>query len=247
VSYPVKLGDLMSRSLQRANLEGANTGDAPFITDAELTNEINSSVAKWWDMLIGSTFAGQIARAQYQFSTVANQSTYALPGDFARQISLDAFIIQAPPYGAWTCTPYNEEQRNQFTLMPVLGWGVLGNPVYYQIQYPSLSLRPIPNGVFTMQLNYFPVAPRLMDREDQLDSIQGWEEYIVLDVAVKLLIKDGQTDLIPLLEGRRQEEISRITAAAKNLDQGQPERMHQTRPLEWEQDGFGIGYGGLGF
>ena len=253
MSYPVKLADLMARSLQRANLEGANQGDAPFVTDAELTNEINSSIAKWWDMLIGSTFAGQIARAQYAFTTsatgiVSNGVTlplgvYPLPGDFARLISLDAYVSGIPNQ-AVSCIPYNEEQRNAWNLLPAGGLAAPFARIAYMIQYPNLCLKQNPSAGTAMQLNYFPVAPRLGDREDQLDSIQGWEEYVILDVAVKLLIKDGAPEIIGLLEGRRQEEAARIMAAAPALDQGSPERMHQTRPLEWEE---GAWWGGAGW
>src|SRR5262249_39960212 len=153
----------------------------------------------------------------FTFQTVNGTQAYALPADFLSLISVDVFITSGSPVLA--AIAYQEEQRNLFRDYPVsFGWG-FSHPVYYQLQGPKISFIPIPLGTYNVALNYVPTAPLLSDPDDSIDSVNGWEEFIVIDAAIKCLIKAGEDDLIPTLERRLAAQRERIRAMAPRRDQ----------------------------
>jgi hypothetical protein len=219
LAYPVKLSDLQARVLQRANLEGA----AGFIPPAELTDYINGSIADWSDEVRGTTWGGTYSRSSYAFTTASNTAAYPLPADFLSLLSVDINIAGSPVISA---IAYQEEQRNAFKNYPVFfGWG-FSHPIYYQLQGGNISFIPTPLGAYNVTLNYVPTAPVLTDPDDAIDSINGWEEFIVLDAAIKCLIKSGQPSLIPTLEDRLTKQRERIRAMAARRDQATAEHVH---------------------
>ena len=254
MSYPVRCSQLINRALQRGNWEGATLGSTPFITMQEMVESANASIAAWWDIILGQTGSAQLCRAQnpFQIQTqlapitlpsglVLPVGVYPLPADFYRSVSLDVNIPSVNQYPI-SGIPYNEEQRNIFMAIPFLGWGYPGTPICYMIQNPNIALRPIPNGSYMLQLNYYPVAPQMAGPDSSLESYSGWEEWVVLDVAVKVALKHGNYELFPSLEGRKTQEEKRIRGAVPNIDSGSPERMHVTNPVQWSDDSTNFGW-----
>jgi hypothetical protein len=220
VTYPVNLATLITRTRQRSNLEG----EEDFITDAEVIDNINQSIADWYDIVVGSTWGGQYYRAPWNITTIPNTSFYQLAPNTARVISIDCLLTGNQTISAQR---YQEENRNIFKQLPLVGW-MWNQPCFYQLQNGGVNFAPLPQSAFSVTVNYVPTAPTLSAFGDTLDSINGWEEYIVLDAAIKCLIKDGQEDIIPLLEQRRQEQMVRIKAAAPQKDLNASEGVHET-------------------
>lgn len=220
MAYSVNLGTIQARVLQRANLEGA----ASFVTNAELTDYINASLAEWWDEVRATTWGGTYARSSFSFSTASGTQAYALPLDFLSMISVDVFVTPGSP--VITAVAYQEEQRNIFRNFPInFGW-TYASPIYYQIQGPNVSFIPIPLGAYNVTLNYYPTAPMLNDPDDSFDSVNGWEEFVVLDAAIKCLVKDGQLDMVAALKEDRERQRERIRAMASRRDQQTAEHVH---------------------
>lgn len=231
MSYPVTLETLLMKCRQRANLEGGED----FITDDELTGEINTSLAEWWDLVRATTWNGNQFRKRYNFVTTPTLpsnppvspppgSYYPLPVDFLHLISVD---ISISPNLVITARAYQEEQRNVFKFYPVGSW-VWNQPIYYRLEGQNIVFIPGPIGQFNIQVNYCPVAPQLARPADSFDSINSWEEFIVLDVAIKLLIKDGQTDMIQLLQPMREEQKVRIKTLMPKRDMQASEMIHES-------------------
>lgn len=230
MAYPVTLGTLSERVLQRANLEGGS----PFIKPYELTDLINGSVAEWVDEVRGTTWNGSYTRSSYSFTSVGQQRLYALPQDFLSLISVDISIAGGSP--VITARAYQEEQRNAFLSFPLLGgWG-LNQPIWYQVQGPNISFIPTPQGPYTIILNYTPTAPVLAASDDSIDSVNGWEEFIVLDAAIKCLIKAGENETIPVLTQRLESQRQRIRSMAPRRDQQTAERVHviENAGIDWD-------------
>jgi hypothetical protein len=72
-----------------------------------------------------------------------------------------------------------------------------------------------------VQLNYVPVATVLVGDADTFDGVSGWEEYVVLDAAIKSLIKDDGFEKVGVLEGRKAAIAQRIAGLALERDSGQ--------------------------
>ncbi len=220
MAYKVSLTDLKERARQRSNLEGA----LAFITDLEMDGLVNLAVASFVDEVRGTTWNGTYSRSPYTFATVSGQRAYPLPTNFLSLLSVDVSIAGGSP--VLSVRSYQEEERNAFRSMPLLGgWGA-SQPIYYQLQETDISFIPTPEGAYSVTLNYVPTAPVLSDPDDAIDSINGWEEYIVLHVAIRMLIKDGQLDVVPVLSGLLEQERQRIRGMAPRRDQQFAERVH---------------------
>jgi hypothetical protein len=242
MAYSVSLAQLQTRALQRVNLEGA-VGPNGAITPQELTDLANVGIAKWYDLIVNSTWNGNYYRAPYYFNVTPGQGTpnppqqnpppgsiYNLPNDFYRVISLDAFVS---PTLIITCTPFQEEERNFYRFwLGAVGW-FIGTTVYYQCQgvgsggTPTIVLMPPPQSVFQMKLNYIPIAPKLSSPGATIDSINGWDEYIVLDMAINLLLKFGRMDQIAIYSAKQEQEKQRILSSAPRRDNNSAERVHE--------------------
>lgn len=221
MSYPVSLLTLRTRVRQRSNLEG-ETG---FITDTEVNDLINQAIALWYDLIVNTTWGGATYFKTYSFATVAQQSGYALPADWLHIESVDVFIAPGSNNNqVISARPYQRENRNLFRF-----WNVTWNyayPIFYRVQGQTLNFIPTPPGQFNIALNYIATAPTLVVDGDTLDSINSWDEYIVLCAAIKCLTKTGQLGLIPALEAQLAREERRITAAAGSRDVGAAETVH---------------------
>lgn len=58
------------------------------------------------------------------------------------------------------------------------------------VRTPVIRFTPAPESYYYFRVWYLPHAPTLVSDTDLLPSINGWEEYIVADVAQKLLTKE---------------------------------------------------------
>jgi hypothetical protein len=240
----VSLATLKRRILQRTNLEGAV---GRLFTSDELTDDINTSIARFYDEVRANTFNGGYYRSPYVFQTTPwNGSTpqnvnpppnaiYALPDDFLALTSLDGFIS---PSVVLSCKAFQEEQRNMYRFWTgAVGW-FLGTQVWYQIQgagsagTPYVVLMPPPQAQFSMQLNYTPIAPVLGNPDDTIDDINSWGELVVLDSCILLLMKCGRQEEIPQYAMRLEQERQRIRKLAPRRDQNTPERVHEVESYE---------------
>ena len=237
----VLLGTLMQRVRRRANLEvGQGVSSTQFVPDSEIIDEINVSIGSWWDLVRLTTFGGQYARAPWPILTGANISLYPLSANCASIISVDA-NINGQNY-AINALGYNEENRNMFKMYPFVGWAFGFQNVFYQKQGENINFLPTPTAGYNIQVNYVPTAPVLCDATtDYLNSFNNWEEWIVCDAAYKLLVKDGQTDMLAAIAGMRQAEDERIKWAAGQATMEASEGVHEG--FEPSNAGFGMGGG----
>jgi hypothetical protein len=185
---------------QRANLEGATA----FVPDAEVTDALNESLAETYD-LIRLAVGDNYYRSQFGITTITGQALYTLPADFLALISVDVLWSSSISLSA---KKFTEAERNIFKFWNT-GW-VYNQPVYYQEQGSNIALIPTPTSAVQVNLNYVPACPKLANPGDLFDGVNGWEEHAVLDAAIKLLIKDGDAEMLTMLESRKARIEARI-------------------------------------
>ena len=222
MAYPVALRDLIRRVYQRTNLEGA----VAFMTTPEVIDNINGSTAEWVDEVRGCTWAGQYWRRSHTMTVgpalTSDPFQVALPLNFVSMTSVDVYLS---PSQVISATVFQEEDRNLFR-GSVFGW-FGGQPIRYAIWEQNIAFNPAPQSVFTVKLNYVPTAPTLNRPDDTIDSINGLEEFIVLDAGIKCLMKMGETTMIPVLQARLEQQRERIRAMVPRRDMGQAEMVHE--------------------
>lgn len=227
----VTLSQLRTQARQRADMENST-----FVSDAELNTYINASYAELYDLLVGvfedyNLTSGNIA-------ILANTSAYSLPSDFYKLRGVD--LVLDALGNAVTLKPFNFQERNSYMFTPT--WNVVGlSYLRYHIQGNQMKFVPVPNTNQTVKLWYIPAISRLSQDSDTVDGVNGFEEYIVIDAAMKMRIKEESDiqELVMQKEAMRQ----RIMSMAANRDAGSPEKVsdvYKQTPIEfwaWPEGG----------
>ena len=153
---------------------------------------------------------------------------------------------------AWVTLPrYNWIDRNRF-IYPQLQANALGvfNLSYRQMG-DSLYFIPNPSAGQFIQIWYVPVMNMMLQDTDMLSfSISGWDEFVVIDAAIKALTKEESFDQANMLKQERAEILERIETTAANRDAGQPNTISDVRTNTgfYDSGGFGgVGHGGGGW
>jgi len=207
----ITLLELRTQVRQRADQE-----KSAFITDPELTTYINNSIAELWDLLLEAYGSEYGVADPYQFSTVANQTQYALPADFYDLKGVDVNLNG----NEWsTVDKFNFNERNRF--QNVGTWSVLGLPsIRYRLLGNKIMFSPIPDGSTNVQIWYRPVATKLVADSDTLDDLNAYSEYVITDAAIKCMQKE-ESD-VSVLMAQKADLRKRIQDKAANRDASKP-------------------------
>lgn len=219
----VTLTELRTRVRDRADIEGA-TG---FLTDARVNEYINSSIAALWDMLLESMGHDFYVTMSTITLLPSVDGLYSLPADFyiMRRVEVlqgeQAFPIR--PITMHTLRRYD----NDFLA-----------PVYRALDAPDSGYRLVgtvsaTTGVYTPQIwlpknwtgtlriYYCPHAPVLDAEGDVWDGFNGWEEWVILDAAIKVAMKQ-ERDPSDLYAARERVELRiRSLANARDMTHGE--------------------------
>lgn len=205
----VTLQYLKEQSRLRADKVGSG-----FIQNDELVAYINSSATELYDLLVAA-YGNDYYRASNVFTTVAQDSTYDLPDDFYKMLGLDYLI---GPQEALTLKPFQFNERNRYRIGTY--WNAItgASGPRYNINNGQITFLPVPDGAYSLELWYVPACPVMTDDADEFDGVNGWEEYIILDAAIKMLGKEDSD--VSLLDARLKTIKKRITEMAENRDAG---------------------------
>lgn len=217
----VALSEFRARVREAADMVGSQ-----FVTDTATSLDafINKSCGSLYDLLL-QKFEEDYYFATSPFSTVAAQEAYALPANFYR---LHAVEIQRN--GRWV--PVDRYTRRE---APHLRNAQGDSKPRYRLEAGNLRFLPAPTQAWAGQLLYAPTRALLVAGGDTIVFPSDWDEYVVLDAAIKCLLKEESdpSALMARLAALKQD----IDAAAGNRDAGQPARI-----TDVEGDGGGSGF-----
>lgn len=206
------------RAQARARADMQSTSAQAFIPDAELSTYINQSYCELYDLLV-SAGGMEYYMNQASIPTLGNIDTYDLPNDFYRLLGADAVLNGNQ---AVTLQPFNFNERNLYRSVYSGGWGIDYNLRYRIVQNLKIKFIPIPLNSINITLWYIPACPVLGDT-DLADGVDGFEELLVVDAAIKMLEKE-ESD-VTVLMARKAELVARISAMAPNRDGSAAERV----------------------
>jgi hypothetical protein len=87
----------------------------------------------------------------------------------------------------------------------------------------QIRFTPAPDGSTDIRIWYIPRSPELTADSDKLQGFNGWEEYVVIDAAMKMLEKEeSNTEALVL---RKNRIIQRIYSMAQARDYNFPEQV----------------------
>lgn len=205
----ITLAQIRTQARHRADMTNSQ-----FVTDAELLNYVNGSIAELHDLLIASGDSDYYILST-TFSTVSGTDTYALPSDFYKLRGVDVRDSASSDYSS--LRPFNFNERNASTD----GYNLLFR---YRLAGSNLMLTPAPTGVYSIKLWYTPVATKLALDADVLLDVNQFAEYVIVDVAIKCLNKE-ESD-VSVLMATKADLRKRIENMAQNRDAANPECIH---------------------
>lgn len=203
---------LRTRIRQRADLVNNN-----FCTDIEINDYINTDTTELYDLLVAayedyfvntSTLTTDGTNYSYALATAPTPvmtNFYKLMG-IDRLLSSGATI----PLRKW-----NWRERSKRAIS--------SEYPRYRLQGDNIEFKIVPTGGLTLQIYWIPTCPLLVADIDTFDGVNGWEEIVVLNGAIKCLNKKEQDPTALINE--RNDMRNRIIKMAEDRDSGENDRM----------------------
>jgi hypothetical protein len=203
----VTLAQLRERARQKADMQNSS-----FVSTDEIDGYINQSLTELVDLIV--------AREPDLYLDSADLSlvsgSYPLPSDFYQ---LRGVEIERSS-GVWeTIEPFNWNERNSLT-DPILT--AYGPTCAYRMRGNNLVLDPAQSSSQGVRVWYVPATPLLTGSADTFDGINGWDEYVTTDVAIKC--KDKEESDVSVLMAQKANLTRRIETMVTKRDQGSPPR-----------------------
>lgn len=219
------LAYLRDRTRELADMVTTTPADH-FISDAELDRCINSALRRLYDKLILTRGDSYYADTDSQ-NTVASTATYALPADFYQLLGVMLYDgSRAVDLGRF-------EHHDRATLLTAetAGAGSAMGNIRYRLQGGSIELRPKPEAVWLLTLQYIPAFSDLVNPADTFDGVNGWEEWACYTAAIDLLNRE-ESDPSGLLAARAVID-QQIDQLAGQRDAANAPRISDTRGDSW--------------
>lgn len=221
-------GDLTLLQLRTRARERADQVNSQFVTDAELTGYVNSSLFELHDLLV-QKYGDNYYVATPQAITTTTAQQYALASDFFKLLGVDV-----RDGSEWvTMRPFMFGERNKYNSInttPRYGRSHLR----YRINGDNLMLMPTPEAGLSLQVWYIPRMVELVADGDIAKGVSGWLEYVIVDAAIKMMQKE-ESD-VSVLMAQKQMLIQRIESAAASRDAGAPPRVVDVYEADYEAE-----------
>lgn len=202
----VTFGEMKTRARQHADMVNSR-----FVGDSELGTYINSSCQDLYDQLIQAGELYYVSQGTIALSSGVD--TYSLPSDFYKMLGVDL-----DSNGEMiTLKKFEFAERNKYSFYPFYN---SRNPVSYKylIQGDSIRFMPQPTGSDNVVIWYAPTMPPLVNDSDTFDAINGWEDFVCIDSAIKMVAKE-EGDISNLLTMKNDIE-KKIQKMKTSRDQG---------------------------
>jgi hypothetical protein len=200
---------LRSKARTRADMVNGT-----FCTDAEVDEFIQSAWSELYDILV-ATFEDFAVTSTTIAVTGAND-TYALPADFYKLRGVEYLLSNAA--GSFvTLEPFEWSERGRFSTISPGGINATGYGLMYCLRDTNIVFAPYPTGASSIKVWYVPECPC---SAVSITVQRGWEEVVVLDAAIQMLLKE-ESD-VSVLMMRKQALVARIKAMAPKRDADAP-------------------------
>lgn len=244
------LGQVRLQAQQRADMVNSQ-----FITVPEWNQYILASYQELYDLLI-NTHEDWFIAEPYNVITDGSTSKYALPNGvltdavsgqpakpFYKLLGVDLGL--ANNNNAWvTVHNYNFIERNRYVYPNITSTFAGVFNMRYRLMGNSLHFIPTPSAGQYIRMHYVPRLALPLADNDLMDGVNGWLEYVVIDVALKAMQKE-ESD-VTVLAMQKAAIIKRIEESAINRDIGEPNTISNTRrvPGGWNSPNGDGSYGG---
>lgn len=177
------------------------------VSDEDVNDLINTSI-KNLVILVSSTDSDYYLDS-CDF-TLDNQDGYALPSRIAHVKGVD---YKQSSTKSTALLRFGFLERNSYSKSD-------NDPYRYRVQGKKVIITPKPTSSTTFTLWYTPTFTPLENGTDTFDFDNGWEDYVIIDVAIQLLGIEESDELLALWQGRLNKIEQRIKDDCTIRDQG---------------------------
>lgn len=252
----INLGYLRYQSKLRANKL-----DSEFLTQDEWNFNLNQSAFRLYDYLVlkfGDKYflapplqvptSGLSISQGMAFVVMPDGSLYSQAPALYKLAGVDVSVN--PGNGQWFTLPkFNWIDRNRYSTIQLSGTVQSTYGIAYCDFGKNIYFIPQPSAALWIQLWYVPMMTQMLTDADMLPfSISGWSDLVIIDAAIKALVKEESFEQAQALASERTDLIDRIATTAANRDVGQPNTVSNTRSRCGDQNFGGImgGFSGWG-
>jgi len=226
----VTLGQIKQRAREKADMVNSN-----FIEDPELLNYVNEAYFTWYDLVVEAFEDYYLSDEPFEITLAAGTSVIDLPDDFYKLAGLDraVSVIGDRFYPLrktlWRGRNQTEDRFSYYGLQPT---------VTYRIFSKKIQLTPKDAAGGAYKLFYIPVAIPLVDDLDEIDTYNGFENLLIIDVAIKMLAKEESDPSLLLMERERLEMKMKEMLIDRDINNGE---VVEESNADW---GYNWGTGG---
>lgn len=215
-----------------------------FLTPSEWNAHINNSYKELYDILIQKF--GDDYEVAKPFSIVTTgqvdptfgSQVFPLPSDFYKLMLCEVALNPSDPNSWVTLRTFMRIQQNLFNYPNVYTMYGITN-LRYRVTGRYLQIVPITSANQTIRIWYAPKPNQLLLDTQIVEGVSGWEEYVVVDAAIKAQGKEESStdDLFK----RKAALLKRIEEAAANRNIAEPETVSDSkhRNFAWSEGGYG--------
>lgn len=210
--------------------EAANMENSQFVSDAELGRFIDMSYAELYDLLVG-VYENYYTKDPVTVSLTSGNSI-SLPSDFYKLVGIDA------QFGSswYPIKPFEMADRGRWVNANKLAYTGIIN-IAYKIIGGKIVFYPENGCQGKYRYWYIPTRTVLSADGTTIDGVNGWQQYIVVDAAIKCLQKEESE--VSHLTAEKAALKDRIKSMAPKRDAGAPRKIADTTTSY-----MGFGYGG---
>ena len=201
------VSELITRIRQRSDNE--HTG-GNFVTDTEIIGLINVAYKELWGCLV-------------RYSMHQTESVQTILANGAMDYDLDDdHLACLAVFRLLDETRRISLKRHSAKVRPDV---TTPAPAYtYRLMNNAIQFFPCPDDG-TYEIVYIPKPEELTASTDEIDGVNGWEEFIVVSVAGNIAVKEQMDDLVRIFAANKAELKARIIDEANMRDLSESHRI----------------------
>lgn len=209
----VTLAQIRTRARQKADMENSNYISAP-----ELLNYINEAYYTWYDMIVAA-FEDYYLDDPTEFTILPGAAAeIPLPADFYKLAGLDKSISASfDRFYPLKKTRWRERNRTENSFS---SYG-LRPQTSYRIFKDKIIFTPADGSDGAYKLWYIPTVTPLVLETDTIETFNGFENILIVDVAIKMLNKEETDASMLLLERQRLESKMQEMLIDRDINNGE--------------------------
>jgi hypothetical protein len=217
IAREISLEELVLAGLRRADRERAGSRFPP----DELLRYANEAIAELRDLILSARGQGYFAKTKTY--TLTSATSYDLPLDFYQLVSAR---IDRGGSNTYPIEPFNDLE--EAALVSAHSGGGGGASERYHLRDETFDLYMHSATGTSLVLRYIPSPPYLSSLRSTV-NLWGWEEHVVIGIALRVAEKDDESERIVRLTQAQAKLEARIRGLAPKRDAWRPEQVRDVR------------------